>query len=208
MLSGQELDPEQEEGSQFDTMADLVKKPVPICYNPAIPIETFDFIWTDECHRSIYNLWRQVLEYFDAHLIGLTAPLIRTRITEQGSTVEAGEYDDKRDRETRAVRWEQFDEELSYDGGSPRPRRGVPRPDPHGRPHPQGGAVHRDLPWSAGSRRRRIEAKPVATSASSTQTGQCAGGSPPKVRGNNERGGFQGPGEAHAAISTSGIAAL
>ena len=33
----------------------------------------FDFIVTDECHRSIYNLWRQVLEYFDAYLIGLTA---------------------------------------------------------------------------------------------------------------------------------------
>ena len=42
-------------------------------YNPAIPIETFDFIIADECHRSIYNLWRQVLEYFDAFLIGLTA---------------------------------------------------------------------------------------------------------------------------------------
>src|SRR5213075_490602 len=44
-----------------------------IAYNPAVPIEAFDFIVTDECHRSIYNLWRQVLEYFDAHLIGLTA---------------------------------------------------------------------------------------------------------------------------------------
>src|SRR5438093_1192661 len=42
-------------------------------YNPNVPIETFDFIITDECHRSIYNLWRQVLEYFDAYLIGLTA---------------------------------------------------------------------------------------------------------------------------------------
>ena len=42
-------------------------------YNPAFPIETFDFIIIDECHRSIYNLWRQVLEYFDAFLIGLTA---------------------------------------------------------------------------------------------------------------------------------------
>ena len=38
-----------------------------------IPIETFDFIIVDECHRSIYNVWRQVLEYFDAFLIGLTA---------------------------------------------------------------------------------------------------------------------------------------
>jgi type I restriction enzyme, R subunit len=42
-------------------------------YNPRCPIEYFDFIITDECHRSIYNLWRQVLEYFDAFLIGLTA---------------------------------------------------------------------------------------------------------------------------------------
>ncbi len=42
-------------------------------YNPALPIEYFDFIVTDECHRSIYNTWRQVLEYFDAYLIGLTA---------------------------------------------------------------------------------------------------------------------------------------
>ena len=48
-------------------------RPIPSRYNPAIPIETFDLIITDECHRSIYNLWRQVLEYFDASLIGLTA---------------------------------------------------------------------------------------------------------------------------------------
>lgn len=44
-----------------------------IAYNPAVPIEKFDFIVTDECHRSIYNLWRQVLECFDASLIGLAA---------------------------------------------------------------------------------------------------------------------------------------
>jgi type I restriction enzyme R subunit len=42
-------------------------------YNPAVPVETFDFIVIDECHRSIYNLWKQVLDYFDAYLIGLTA---------------------------------------------------------------------------------------------------------------------------------------
>src|SRR5690606_33237622 len=46
---------------------------LPLSYNPDIPIETFDFIVTDECHRSIYGLWRQVLDYFDAYLIGLTA---------------------------------------------------------------------------------------------------------------------------------------
>jgi type I restriction enzyme, R subunit len=44
-----------------------------VVYNREVPIEKFDFIVTDECHRSIYNLWRQVLEYFDAYLIGLTA---------------------------------------------------------------------------------------------------------------------------------------
>ncbi len=46
---------------------------MPVVYNEKIPIEFFDFIIIDECHRSIYNLWRQVLEYFDAYLIGLTA---------------------------------------------------------------------------------------------------------------------------------------
>jgi len=49
------------------------EKPKEVNYNPQIPIETFDFIVTDECHRSIYHLWRQVLEYFDAFIIGLTA---------------------------------------------------------------------------------------------------------------------------------------
>jgi type I restriction enzyme R subunit len=49
------------------------KEPLPIVYNEKIPIETFDFVVIDECHRSIYNLWQQVLDYFDAFLIGLTA---------------------------------------------------------------------------------------------------------------------------------------
>jgi Type III restriction enzyme, res subunit len=51
----------------------LFSEPPPVVYNPNVPIETFDFIITDECHRSIYNRWRQVLECFDAYLIGLTA---------------------------------------------------------------------------------------------------------------------------------------
>ena len=49
------------------------KQAVPVDYNPKVPIEQFDFIVIDECHRSIYNLWKQVLDYFDAFLIGLTA---------------------------------------------------------------------------------------------------------------------------------------
>lgn len=49
------------------------KEPLPVVYNEKIPPEFFDVIIIDECHRSIYNLWRQVLEYFDAYLVGLTA---------------------------------------------------------------------------------------------------------------------------------------
>ncbi|MGB6130656.1 MAG: DEAD/DEAH box helicase family protein [Acidobacteriaceae bacterium] len=72
MLRGEELDPDLEEQSSA-SLEMLRRPPDPIVYNPALPIETFDIIVTDECHRSIYNLWRQVLEYFDTSLIGLTA---------------------------------------------------------------------------------------------------------------------------------------
>lgn len=71
MLSGEtEFDASLEEQSAFEYSE---KKPKEVAYNSIIPIETFDFIVTDECHRSIYHLWRQVLEYFDAFTIGLTA---------------------------------------------------------------------------------------------------------------------------------------
>ena len=75
MLRGEELDEAAEEASAFETWGGTDDEGAlrPVAYNPAIPIEHFDFIVTDECHRSIYGLWRQVLEYFDAHLIGLTA---------------------------------------------------------------------------------------------------------------------------------------
>ncbi len=73
MLRGEEIDEEIDERSGYELRESLWKQPPPVVYNPNVPIETFDFIITDECHRSIYNLWRQVLEYFDAYLIGLTA---------------------------------------------------------------------------------------------------------------------------------------
>jgi len=47
-------------------------------YNEKIPIEFFGFIVVDECHRSIYNLWKQVLDYFDAFLIDLVATIYRS----------------------------------------------------------------------------------------------------------------------------------
>jgi type I restriction enzyme R subunit len=72
MLRGEELPEDADEISTYELdAADGRAKEV--AYNPNIPIETFDFIVTDECHRSIYGLWRQVLEYFDAFIIGLTA---------------------------------------------------------------------------------------------------------------------------------------
>ena len=152
MLQGQEELPEEaDEVSSFEAAPPLAKAPLPVSYNPRIPIETFDVIITDEAHRSIYNLWRQVLEYFDAFVIGLTATPskqtlgffkqnlvmeydheravadgvnvdfdvfeIRTEITQAGSKVDAGLFVDKRDRETRERRWQQLDEDLSYEAG-------------------------------------------------------------------------------------------
>lgn len=67
MLTGREL-PGDEEPDPDDP--DL---PVEVAYNAAVPPETFDLIVVDECHRSIYGKWRDVLKYFDAHLVGLTA---------------------------------------------------------------------------------------------------------------------------------------
>jgi type I restriction enzyme, R subunit len=151
MLRGEELP----EGADDLTGAEAAKvigtingKSADVAYNPTIPIEAFDFIVTDECHRSIYNLWRQVLEYFDAHLIGLTATpskqtigffnqnlvmeygyeravldkvnvdhivwRIKTEVSADGGKVEAGLFVDKRDRQTRAQRWEQLDEDLEF----------------------------------------------------------------------------------------------
>ena len=72
MLRGEELDENADEISTYE-IGSADGRPKEVAYNPAIPIEFFDFIVTDECHRSIYGLWRQVLEYFDAFLVGLTA---------------------------------------------------------------------------------------------------------------------------------------
>jgi type I restriction enzyme, R subunit len=150
MLKGSKEEPDEalEATSQWEKKPEA-EKPLLVEYNNEYPIETFDFIITDECHRSIYNLWRQVLEYFDASIIGLTATpsshtyaffnqnivseydhesavadrvnvgydvyRIKTQITENGCTVEAGEFVDRRDKLSRDVRWEQLDQDLSYE---------------------------------------------------------------------------------------------
>ncbi|MGN6212516.1 DEAD/DEAH box helicase family protein [Parafilimonas sp.] len=71
ILKGTELDESAEEENPNEHFTP--KEALPVVYNAAIPIEFFDFIVIDECHRSIYNLWKQVLDYFDAFQIGLTA---------------------------------------------------------------------------------------------------------------------------------------
>lgn len=71
ILKGTELDESAEEQNPNERFAP--KEPLPVVYNEKIPIEFFDFIVIDECHRSIYNLWKQVLDYFDVFQIGLTA---------------------------------------------------------------------------------------------------------------------------------------
>jgi type I restriction enzyme R subunit len=74
MLQGDaEFDAGNEEGSAFDSAKPWHGDPPDVVYNEAIPPEFFDFVIVDECHRSIYELWSQVLLYFDAFLIGLTA---------------------------------------------------------------------------------------------------------------------------------------
>ena len=71
MLKGEtNYEKDTEEASAFENEDE---QRVEAIYNPKIPIDTFDIIIVDECHRSIYGKWRHVLEYFDAFIIGLTA---------------------------------------------------------------------------------------------------------------------------------------
>ena len=72
VLSGEPID-ESAEDLSLHEVQQLPKQAKLVRYNADAPVETFDFIVIDECHRSIYNLWKQVLDYFDAYLIGLTA---------------------------------------------------------------------------------------------------------------------------------------
>jgi type I restriction enzyme R subunit len=152
MLKGEaEFDEGNEEGSGFDSAKPWHGEPPDVVYNAGIPPEFFDFIIVDECHRSIYELWSQVILYFDAFVVGLTATpagktigffnqnlvmqyghdeavtdgvnvdfdvyRIRTRITEKGATIAAGNtgaYVDKRNKLTRAERLQWLDQDLTY----------------------------------------------------------------------------------------------
>ncbi len=73
ILKGEELDESAEEKSLFEQSSDTIQAIKEVVYNEKYPPEFFDCIIVDECHRSIYNVWSQVLEYFDAFIIGLSA---------------------------------------------------------------------------------------------------------------------------------------
>ena len=73
ILRGEELDESAEETSFNEYATADSKPPREVVYNAKYPPEFFDCIIVDECHRSIYNVWKQVLEYFDAFVVGLTA---------------------------------------------------------------------------------------------------------------------------------------
>lgn len=146
ILRGRDLDERDEEESpnEHDVRGGVRE----VEYNSAYPPEFFDFVIVDECHRSIYNVWQQVLDYFDAFLIGLTATpdkrtfaffnqnvvseytheeavidgvnvggdvfLIETEVGTKGGTI-LKQYIEKRDRLSRQLRWEQMDEDITYD---------------------------------------------------------------------------------------------
>ncbi len=146
ILQGRELDESAEDENPAER-SDRRREPLPVAYSDKVPPEFFDLIIIDECHRSIYNLWRQVLDYFDAFLVGLTATpdartygffaqnvvseythedavadgvnvqgeiyTIETEVSQRGGVVLKGLVE-KRERLTRAKRWEQQDEDEAY----------------------------------------------------------------------------------------------
>ncbi len=155
ILKGEELEESAElqnpnESTWIETQTNK-RKAIPVAYNPQVPIEQFDFVIIDECHRSIYNLWKQVLDYFDGFLIGLTATpdkrtfgffnenvvseytyeesvadgvnvpydvyTIETDISKNGEVIQAGWEVERREKLTRAKRWNREDEETIYTKG-------------------------------------------------------------------------------------------
>ncbi|MGY1748828.1 type I restriction endonuclease subunit R [Modestobacter sp. SYSU DS0511] len=139
--------PEDDDPSLDDFLPD---EPVTVTYNPAMPPEAFDLVIVDEAHRSIYGVWQNVLRYFDAHIVGLTATpgkatfgffrqnlvseytypqsvadgvnvdfdiyKIRTKITQDGSRIDAGTVVPTVDRRTREEKLVALDDDLEYTG--------------------------------------------------------------------------------------------
>jgi type I restriction enzyme R subunit len=73
ILKGEDIEGTEEDVPSDGSEPDAVDIPKEVVYNEKYPPEFFDCIIVDECHRSIYNVWNQVLMYFDAFIVGLTA---------------------------------------------------------------------------------------------------------------------------------------
>lgn len=146
ILQGRDLDESAEDEDPAER-SERRREPFPVVYSEKIPPEFFDFMVIDECHQSIYNLWRQVVEYFDVFHIGLTATpeartyaffrqnvvseythedavadgvnvqgeiyVIETEVGTKGGKVLKGLVE-KREKLTRAKRWQQQDEDIAY----------------------------------------------------------------------------------------------
>ena len=159
------------------TRAWTTSSPTPRSPSPTtrhMPPETFDLVIVDEAHRSIYGVWRGVLEYFDAHVVGLTAtPGKQTFGFFQQNLVSRVH--------------------LPAVGRRQRQRRLRPLPDPH-RDHRAGRRRSRPAPSSprstaaparSGSRR--------STRTSSTPTSSSTGPSPPSDQIRTRAGDLPGP---------------
>ncbi len=143
VLKGEELNEAEEE----TPLSSDDKQTKEVVYSEKNPPEFFDCIIVDECHRSIYNVWSQVLSYFDAFIVGLTATpdkrtfayfnenivseypreqaiidgvnvgediyIIETDVTKNGAHIMR-QMVERRDRLSRAKRWEQLDEDVNY----------------------------------------------------------------------------------------------
>ena len=70
LLKGEDVTDSDDDENYNDDESNIISLPE----NPNLPPDFFDLIIIDECHRSIYGSWRQVLNYFSsAKMIGLTA---------------------------------------------------------------------------------------------------------------------------------------
>lgn len=147
ILRGEDMDESAEDESLYEVDNANTQSVKEVVYNSRYAPEFFDVIIVDECHRSIYNVWSQVLTYFDAFIIGLTATpdkrtfaffnenvvseysreqaiidgvnvgedifMIETEIGRNGAHIMR-QLIEHRDRMTRAKRWRQMDEDLTY----------------------------------------------------------------------------------------------
>jgi type I restriction enzyme R subunit len=122
MLKDEELDEEAEKVSLYElyervgAVREPPLQPRTVSYHGILPVEFFDFIVIDECHRSIYTVWRQVLDYFDAFYIGLTATPGKQTVGRSTPSARASAMQAARSR--RAITWARWTKARAPDARS------------------------------------------------------------------------------------------